>query len=136
MPEAARLRRQRLWAGCGLAFVALVIYLSVTPDPVRAPTVDGFKTGHIAAYLWLMLWLGQVWPAWRRRAVTAVVLCGLGIALEYVQLQTGYRTFSTADMVDDAVGVAAGMLLLLTPASHMLQRLDAATAGSPGRPPR
>ena len=28
------LRREKLWVGLGLAFVALVIFLSVTPDPV------------------------------------------------------------------------------------------------------
>jgi hypothetical protein len=32
----------------------------------------------------------------------------LGIALEFVQRGLGYRSFEIADMVADAVGVAAG----------------------------
>ena len=133
MSEARRLRRARLWATWGAAFVALVIYLSVTPDPVRAPTVDGFKTGHIVAYLWLMLWFGQVWPSWRARLVSAALLCGLGVALEYVQRETGYRTFSYADMVDDAIGVAIGLALLVTPLGELLAWAERLTARSPAR---
>jgi ABC-type enterobactin transport system permease subunit len=128
VPDRRELRRPRLWMGCGLGFVALVVWLSVTPKPLNAPTVDGFKTGHIAAYLWLMLWFGQVWPAWRARLANAALLWGLGIALEYVQRAIGYRTFSYADMLDDAIGVGLGLVLLLTPLSHLVQRLDAITA--------
>jgi VanZ family protein len=134
VPDRA-LRRPRLWIACGLGFVALVVYLSVTPDPVRAPTVDGFKTGHIVAYLWLMLWFGQLWPAWRARVAVAWIIWALGIALEYVQLAIGYRTFSYADMLDDAIGVALGLVLLLTPLSHLVRRLDAVTARNPVKSP-
>jgi VanZ family protein len=102
---------------------------------VRAPTVDGFKTGHIVAYLWLMLWFGQLWPAWRARVAVALIIWALGIALEYVQLAIGYRTFSYADMLDDAIGVALGLVLLLTPLSHLVRRLDAVTARTPVKSP-
>lgn len=102
----------------------LVAWLSVTPDPIPAPTVDEFKTGHIAAYTWLMLWFAQVARTARWRLATALLLCALGIALEYVQLGTGYRHFSYSDMADDAIGVAAGWVLALTPLGRIEQRLS------------
>src|SRR6202035_4028446 len=71
--------QRRLWFACGMAFVALVVYLSLTPNPVRAPTWDNFKTGHVIAYLWLMLWFGQIWTSVARRLAVAGMLCALGI---------------------------------------------------------
>jgi VanZ family protein len=82
-----------------------------------------------------MLWFGQLWPAWRARLATAAIMWSLGIALEYVQLAIGYRNFSYADMVDDAIGVTAGLVLLVTPLSRVIQRLDALTARSPAKSP-
>lgn len=117
-------RLDAFWIACGAAFVAYVVYLSVTPDPIRAPTIDGFKTGHIVAYLWLMLWFAQVARTFASRLVTAILLCLLGIGLEYVQMGTGYRHFAYSDMVDDAIGVAAGWLLACTPLGHLEERLS------------
>ena len=116
-------RLDAFWIACGAAFVAYVVYLSVTPDPIRAPTIDGFKTGHIVAYLWLMLWFSQVARTFVSRFVTAILLCALGIGLEYVQLDTGYRHFAYSDMADDALGVAAGWLLAYTRLGHIEERL-------------
>ena len=117
-------RLDAFWIACGVAFVVYVIYLSVTPDPIRAPTIDGFKTGHIVAYLWLMLWFSQVAKSFAWRLATALMLCAMGIALEYVQLGTGYRHFAYSDMVDDAIGVATGWLIALTPAGRLEERLS------------
>jgi hypothetical protein len=110
---------ERFWIACGFGFVLLVIYLSVTPDPIRAPTVDGFKTGHILAYFWVMLWFAQVRRSPVTRLVIGVLLIALGVALEYVQRYVG-RDFAYADMVDDAIGVGLGYLLALTPAGRLL----------------
>jgi VanZ family protein len=37
-------------------------------------------------------------------------MVALGIALEYAQRATGYRSFEVADMAADALGVAVGWL--------------------------
>jgi VanZ family protein len=110
------------WIALGAGFVLLVIYLSLTPDPLQAPTVDEFKTGHILAYLWCMLWFAQAWRGVRERLAVATLLVALGIALEYAQRETGYRHFSYSDMVDDAIGVGAGWLLACTPLGNVLER--------------
>jgi VanZ family protein len=106
-----KLRYRKLWLACGVAFVALVIFLSLTPDPLSTPTLDSVKTGHVLAYAWLMLWFSQLYRATGTRAAIGMGLLGMGIALEYVQALTGYRTFARSDMVDDAIGVAIGFVL-------------------------
>ena len=41
----------------------------------------------------------------------AIGFIALGIALEFVQRWTGYRSFEVADMAADAAGVAVGWLI-------------------------
>lgn len=119
-------RLQALWIAGGVAFVLLVIYLSVTPDPIRAPSVGGFKTGHIIAYAWCMLWFAEVWRGLGRRLAVAAGLIALGIALEFVQdILPWHRDFAVADMVDDAIGVAIGLALAYTPAGRAFEKLRA-----------
>jgi di/tricarboxylate transporter len=122
------LRREKLWVGIGLAFVALVIYLSVAPDPVRAPTVDNFKTGHILAYAWCMMYFTQVWRDLRHRLAIALSLIVLGIALEFVQdMLPWHRDFAVSDMVDDAIGVGIGFVLGFTPLANTLRWIESRT---------
>jgi hypothetical protein len=119
------LRREKLWVSIGLGFVCLVIFLSVTPDPVRAPTVDNFKTGHIIAYAWCMLWFTQIWKDWAHRLLIALALLMLGIGLEFVQDNLPWhRDFDVADMVDDAIGVGIGLALGFTPLANALRWIE------------
>jgi VanZ family protein len=124
----SELKWKKLWLGMGLGFVLLVVYLSLTPDPLRAPTIDGFKTGHILAYLWLMLWFAQVCTTVPRKLAVAAAFCVMGVALEYVQGTTGYRTFSYTDMWDNALGVAVGFALSFTPMGAALAKFENAWA--------
>ena len=48
----------------------------------------------------------------------------MGIAIEYLQRATGYRTFEVADMIADAVGVATGWLLAPPRLPHVLQWIE------------
>jgi VanZ family protein len=114
------LTRKR-WLACGMGWVALVVYLSLTPDPVRAPTVQDFELGHVIAYLWLMFWFAQLWKSTSRRLGIAVAFCLLGVALEYLQGMTGCRTFSYSDMLHNALGVLLGLGLSYTPLSIRLR---------------
>ena len=122
--EAPRLRHRGMWIAIGWGFVALVIYLSVTPRPLDVPSVGGFKTGHILAYFWITWWFAQIWRAPWQRAVAAIAFIAMGIALEYVQLWIGYRDFAYADMVDDGIGAAVGFVAAFTPLGRMLARAD------------
>ena len=116
------LKVRRAWLAGGTAFVLLVIYLSLTPDPLQVPNVGPFKAGHMAAYAWLMLWFAQLTPL-RPRVRIAVALVAMGIVLEYLQDFTGHRTFAYSDMRDNAIGVAIGFALALTPMGRVAGRL-------------
>jgi VanZ family protein len=115
---------QRAWIAFGLPFVALVIYLSLTADPFPIDLQMPFKAGHVTAYAWLMLWFSQVVRSVRSRGLLALALLGLGVALEFAQGMTGYRTFSYSDMLDDGIGVAVGWALAVTPIGNFVHAIE------------
>lgn len=119
------LRFSRFWSMLGIGFVFLVVYLSLMPDPERLASPQAMNAGHVVAYGWLMLWFAQIHrtPAIRWRF--ALAFCLMGVALEYLQGLTGYRTFDYYDMLNNAVGVAVGLLLAHTPLQNGLMALEA-----------
>lgn len=103
-------RIRRYWLFLGWMLVLFVIYLSVTPTPIQLPGEGGDKFAHMLAYCVLMSWFANIYEVPGQRAMFAVGFVAMGIALEFVQRWTGYRTYEVADMVADAVGVAAGWI--------------------------
>ena len=106
-PTAVR----RVWRAIGFGLVVFVIWLSLTPQPIEIPVEQGDKLGHIAAYGTLMVWFAQLDTRHRVRMAYAIGFVMLGVALEFAQRLTDYRTFEVADMVADAVGVLFGWLV-------------------------
>ena len=99
---------RRFWIAVGWFGVALLIYLSLTPQPPEIPVEQGDKIGHILAYATLTYWWAQLLVTTRRRCWLAAALLALGVAIEYVQGWTGWRSFDYYDMLADAVGIALG----------------------------
>ena len=99
-----------LWFVTAYVLLAIVVWLSVSRTPPQLPGDEGGRYGHVAAYAALMFMFARVYATPRWRAVIGVTLIGVGVALEFVQAGTGYRTFEYADMVADAIGVALGLL--------------------------
>ena len=124
-PETG-LRFGNLWIACGAGFVALVIFLSLTPNPVDAPVVIGMKTGHMLAYCWLMFWFSQIYQGTTQRIGIALALVLMGVGLEYIQGTTTYRHFAYSDMRDNAIGVMLGWICAHTPLRHLLPWVDSA----------
>ena len=118
------MRFRQFWTIAGIGFVLLVIYLSLTPDPVDIGQPEGMKIDHVIAYAWLMMWFAQIHGALGRRLIFAAAFCALGIALEYMQGMTSYRHFAYMDMLFDAAGVAIGLLLAQTPLQNTLRLLE------------
>lgn len=106
-----KLRARRFWLLVGWALVLLVIYLSVTPAPPELPLEGGDKLSHALAYLALMSWFTNLYEAPLTRVKLALGFGGLGVALEFVQLWGGYRSFEVTDMAAGATGVVLGWLL-------------------------
>ena len=93
-------------AGWGL--VAAIVWLSLTPQPPEIDFEAGDKLGHLAAYGILMLWFCVLYRRARVRAAYAIGFVALGIALEFLQESTGYRTFEALDIAANAGGVLLG----------------------------
>ena len=111
MLRAPSPRLRGAWIACGYGFITLVVYLSLTPSPIPAPSIEGVKTGHVIAYAWLVLWFSQAYHRIGARLAWAAAFVLMGVMLEYLQGMTGYRTFAYSDMVDNAIGVVLGLVL-------------------------
>jgi len=118
-------RLRSAWLGLGWLGVAGVVVLSLIPSPPQLGVEHGDKFGHTAAYALLMWWFTQAWLRRERRALTAVSLLALGVAIEFAQGWSGLRDFSVADMGADAFGIALGWLLAPPRAPNLLQRASA-----------
>ena len=124
MTAESALARRRLWLSLGWTLVVSIICLSLIPVPVRIPVAEGDKLGHLIAYGALMLWFSNVYENSIPRLILAVGLLALGIALEFIQRWTGFRTFEIADMVANASGVFLGWTLAPPRIANFLQRLE------------
>lgn len=92
----------------GWLYAAAIVWLSLTPSPPQIDVANGDKLGHLLAYGGLMFWFCWLYPGWRTRIAYGAGWIALGIALEFVQRATGYRTFELADMAADSLGVLIG----------------------------
>ena len=82
--------------------------MSLTPSP---PTIDieqGDKLGHLLAYGTLMLWFCLLYPRRVARIAYGIAWISMGIGLEFIQGQLGYRTYEVYDMYANALGVLMG----------------------------
>jgi len=95
-------------------YVAAIIWLSLTPSPPQLDVAGGDKLEHFVAYGVLMFWYGMLYRSARARIGWALFCVALGVALEFAQRATGYRTFELGDMAADALGVLAGALAALS----------------------
>lgn len=108
MPLLSPVWLRRFWYGVGWFGIALLFYLSLMPQPPAISIEHGDKLGHALAYAVLMYWWAQLLATTRQRLWLAAGLIALGIAIEYVQGWTGWRTFDYFDMLADAIGVVCG----------------------------
>ena len=131
--QGGPLRFRLFWTVLGIGFVLLVIYLSLTPDPLNIGQPTGVKIDHAIAYAWLMIWFAQIHRALGRRLIFAVAFCTLGIALEYLQGMTDYRHFAYLDMLFDLAGVVIGLVLSQTPLQNTLRLIESLLKGKEGR---
>lgn len=92
----------------GWLLAAAIVWLSLTPSPPHLDLEGGDKLGHFLAYAGLMFWFGRLYRAARARVGYALLWIAMGVALEFAQRATGYRSFELADMAANTLGVLAG----------------------------
>lgn len=108
----------------GYGLILLMISLSLTPFVPDIPVEHGDKLGHGMAYAMLMVWFAWLYPNLGNRLVHAAGFVVLGIALEFAQGLTEYRTFELADMAANAVGVALGWIAARPPLPNLLVLME------------
>ena len=122
--SAGNLRARPVWLVLGWSLVALVIYLSLARVSLEVPVAQADKFEHLLAYGTLMIWFANLYGVLPARIVIAIGFVAMGIALEYVQRTTGYRTFDVSDMAANAAGVATGWLLAPPRLPSFLQAVE------------
>lgn len=120
------LKLRFLWLAIAYGMVVMVVYLSLTSDPVDLgmsfPYEDKFY--HALAYFSLMIWFAQIYHDKFQRNMIALVLLFMGGSLEYFQSFDPNRVAELGDLVANATGVALGFTLALTSVKNGLLRLE------------
>lgn len=122
----------RLWLAVAASVTLAAAILSLMPYHVPWPgPLAGDKDMHAVAYMivtaaWLQATRAARWP------VTLSAMLVLGLGLELAQMLTPTRVFHDTDLIANAIGVAVGGLLCLTPIGRGLGALDRGLARMTG----
>ena len=100
------MRKAGIAAGWGWA--AAIVWLSLTPAPPEVDIAHSDKLGHFAGYGLLMFWFAQLYQQRKSRIAYALGFVAMGVGLEFLQGQLGYRTYEVFDMYANALGVLLG----------------------------
>ena len=95
----------------GWCLVLVVAFFSLAPIPAIIPLEQADKVWHVFAYLVLMLWFANLYPAPHHRIRCATALVFLGVLLEFLQSWSGYRSLDVMDMMAGTIGVVVGWIL-------------------------
>ena len=98
----------------GWLYAAALVWLSLSPSTPDPGLEYGDKLGHFFAYGVLMFWFCFLYRSRNTRLAYGAGWIFLGVAIEFAQGATGYRSFELADMAANALGVVAGALAALS----------------------
>jgi VanZ family protein len=122
------LRRMRAWLALWCLGVATVVVVCLLPGPdlPRIPVND--KLEHMIAFALLASSAVQLFVRGRPLATIAAGLMALGVGIEVAQgLLTTTRAMEFSDVVADAIGIGAGLLVAWTPLRDVLLHVDRRT---------
>ncbi len=115
-----------IWLFIGYLLISLVVYLSLTSNPVDVelsiPYEDKFF--HCLAYFVLMAWFAQIYHRSLQRNMIALTFVIMGVVLEYLQSFDPTRMSEFADMIANSTGVVLGLMLALTKAKFTLVHFE------------
>jgi len=114
----------RLWQAIGILMVVAVCIGSLSPTMPPPPGLHGDKLEHFIAYGSLTYWWGMLYPERTRRWLACLLFILMGIALEFAQGATDYRSFDVFDMAANTVGALLGRIAVETPFGRLLGILD------------
>ena len=124
IPVKGELRHKNIWRSIAWLIILVIIVLSLIPDPEDlTPFSASDKLMHALVYAVSMLWFGLCFKK-ERLFIIGAGLVLLGIALEIVQGQTGYRTMSLNDIIANCIGVFIGLLISFSHVSKSLHYIE------------
>jgi VanZ family protein len=89
--------------------------------PIDVDLSEGRDKGaHFIAYGSMTFWFAMLVRGRLRQAGIALAFVAMGVAIEFLQRMTDYRTFEVADMAANAIGAGLGWALAQTPLRHAL----------------
>lgn len=101
------------WQLLLVAFAALSAWFAFSPAPPPAAMSQYDKVNHLAAFAAMGFAAALALPAtWLHTRIAAAGLLSYGAFIESVQWLLPTRTADTADLLADALGAAAGLLLV------------------------
>jgi len=112
-------QRRRIWLLLGWGMVASVVVLSLIPLDIDLRE-NRDKFAHFAAYGSMAFWFGMLFEGRARQAAIAIALAAMGVAIEFLQGMTDYRSFDVFDMIANGIGAALGWALAQTPLRNAL----------------
>lgn len=124
--EIENLVFRHLWQAIGWLMVAVVMGLTLMPQPPQVSVVTWDKAQHFLAYAGLMFWFRQAFAPHARWVIFLILL---GVIQEFIQGWSGHRHFEYADMLANTLGVGCGFLLASTRLGSLISRLDRILAG-------
>jgi len=101
------------YIAAGWLLAGAIVWASLTPAPPKVDFEASDKLGHLAGYGLLMFWFAQLYAARPSRIAYAGLFVAMGIALEFIQRELGYRAYDVFDMYANALGVLAGWAVAL-----------------------
>lgn len=120
------LRFKWLWLLLGYSLIVLVVFLSLTSDPVQVDTGLPYqdKLLHTLAYFALAFWFVQIYHVKHHMFFWLVFFLCLGFVMEYLQGYDSARYSEVGDMVANTLGVVMALVLSRTRLRYMLVRLE------------
>jgi VanZ family protein len=122
--EERVLRFNKLWHAMAYLIILTIIILSLIPHPEEITHLTfSDKIQHVLAYAVAMFWFGLCFRR-DRLYIIGIILFIMGVIIEIIQGQTGYRTMSFYDVVANVTGVLIGLLLSFSRLSLALQYIE------------
>lgn len=118
------LRWPRFWVGLWWLSIAALIVVCLVPLDGLPPLPDNSdKVEHLLGYFIMAAAAVQLYRG-RLLLQAAVGLVALGIAIEFAQGMTAYRSADAYDAMFNTMGVLLGMATALTPWRDLLLRVE------------
>jgi VanZ family protein len=119
------LRYPRFWLAAGWSLIAIATIASLLPSQNLPNMGSSDKVHHMVAYASMALWFSGIYPR-SRYPLIGVLLFVLGLAIEGAQGAMGLgRQADLHDLLANATGIAAGLIVALLGLGGWAQRVEA-----------